>query len=96
MEIASRCRLPARHASRQASGEEKTAKPPCWRSVFGGRRVRIHNRSQPHAETGLLQLAVDTQMVAAKGTGAKDGYAESIVHFSSVRMFCYCSPDYLP
>jgi hypothetical protein len=39
--------------------------------------VSVRNRGQSHAETGLLQLAIDAQMIAAKGPGAEDGDAES-------------------
>ncbi len=44
---------------------------------LGRGRIGIRNRGQPHPETGLLQLAIDAQMIAAKGAGAEDGDAES-------------------
>jgi hypothetical protein len=37
--------------------------------------VGFRNCSQPHPKTGLLQLAIDAQMIAAKSPGAEDGDA---------------------
>ena len=43
----------------------------------GRRRISIRYRRQP--VPGLLQLAIDAQMIAAKSASAKDSYAQAWV-----------------
>ena len=69
----------ARAACLQASfGGGKDGEIALLTQQLGGDRVSVRNRGQAHSETGLLQLAIDAQMIAAKGPGAEDGDAEHL------------------
>ena len=80
MDTASRCRL-ARPACLQTGLRRgKDRETTLLAQHVGGGWICIHDRGQPHPV--LLQLAVDTQMVAAKGPGAEDGYVETLGYCS--------------
>jgi len=69
------------------------ARPACIQTRLGGAedrevallaqrlrrdRIGVGNRSQPHPDPGLIQLAINAQMIAPKGARAEDGDVESV------------------